>query len=213
VVADVEYESWADELRLCGGDGRLNKPSDPRAPAALDIDFVFPLPFNKLGAGPLVYVSTVPGPSEVFFMRRKAFGCDVLGVVGLVSSSLTPPESGLGGRLECRTPRGGCGNEFMLIAFLIVFPAALTPGPGGRNFCKLLVAAGVVGSVLKMLEGALNPLFGSGVVYPDVSIEVGIPPVLFLVFGIGIAGNAVVGGGAYEGLGVLGNEVVIVYMA
>ena len=49
VVADVEYESCADELRLCGGDGKLRSPSDPRAPGPLDIDLLSPLPFNRLG--------------------------------------------------------------------------------------------------------------------------------------------------------------------
>jgi hypothetical protein len=51
-VVAVEYESCAEELRLCGGDGRLNRPSDPLAPGPLDIDFDVPLPFNKLGEGP-----------------------------------------------------------------------------------------------------------------------------------------------------------------
>lgn len=52
VVADVEYESCAEELRLCGGEGRLNSPSDPRAPGPLDIDLLSPLPFSKLGVAP-----------------------------------------------------------------------------------------------------------------------------------------------------------------
>lgn len=49
VVAEVEYESCADELRLCGGEGRLNRPSDPRAPGPLDIDLLSPLPLSRLG--------------------------------------------------------------------------------------------------------------------------------------------------------------------
>jgi hypothetical protein len=53
VVADVEYESCADELRLWGGDGKLSRPSDPRAPGPLDIDLLSPLPFNKLGVAML----------------------------------------------------------------------------------------------------------------------------------------------------------------
>jgi hypothetical protein len=52
VVADVEYEPCAEELRLCGGDGRLSSPSEPRAPGPLDIDLLSPLPFSKLGAAP-----------------------------------------------------------------------------------------------------------------------------------------------------------------
>jgi hypothetical protein len=53
VVADVEYESCADELRLCGGDGRLSRPSEPRAPGPLDIDLLSPLPFSRLGVARL----------------------------------------------------------------------------------------------------------------------------------------------------------------
>lgn len=47
-VVAVEYESCAEELRLCGGEGRLRRPSDPLAPGPLDIDLVVPLPFTKL---------------------------------------------------------------------------------------------------------------------------------------------------------------------
>jgi hypothetical protein len=52
VVAEVEYDPWAEELRLWGGDGRLSSPSDPRAPGPLDIDLLSPLPFSRLGAAP-----------------------------------------------------------------------------------------------------------------------------------------------------------------
>jgi hypothetical protein len=49
VVAEVEYESWADELRLCGGEAMLIKPSDILTPAPLEMDLPSPLPFKKLG--------------------------------------------------------------------------------------------------------------------------------------------------------------------
>jgi hypothetical protein len=46
----VLYESSTDELRLCGGEGRLRKPSDPLAPSALEMKLFSPEPFSKLGA-------------------------------------------------------------------------------------------------------------------------------------------------------------------
>lgn len=52
VVAVVEYDPWAEELLLCGGDGMLNCPSEPRAPGALGIDFPSPLLFKRLGVLP-----------------------------------------------------------------------------------------------------------------------------------------------------------------
>lgn len=39
-----------EELLLCGGEGRLRKPSDPLAPSALDIKLFSPEPLSKLGA-------------------------------------------------------------------------------------------------------------------------------------------------------------------
>lgn len=46
MVADVEYESCAEELRLCGGDEMLMSPSDMRA---LLMYLPSPLAFSKLG--------------------------------------------------------------------------------------------------------------------------------------------------------------------
>ena len=53
VVADVEYESCADELLLWGGDGRLSRPSEPRAPGPLEMDLQSPLPLRRLGVAEL----------------------------------------------------------------------------------------------------------------------------------------------------------------
>jgi len=47
VVAEVEYESCAEELRLCGSEATLMSPSDILTPAPTD--FPSPLPFSKLG--------------------------------------------------------------------------------------------------------------------------------------------------------------------
>jgi len=113
----------------------------------------------------------------------------------------SPPDNGLGGRLVVRTPpRGGCGNAFMLIVFLIDLPAPFTPGPV-RNLGRTVelpfgVPPGVPSGVEGRLdtEGARRPLFGK----PEASdlrlAIVGTFPVLLRVFVVGRAGKAVFGG-------------------
>lgn len=89
-----------------------------------------------------------------------------------------------------------------LIVFRNVFPAAFMPGVS-CNFGSDVVDKDVVGVVYE-LEGARSPLLGRGVCNPTfASDNVGIAPVLFRVFVVGIAGNAVVGG-PYDGRGGLG---------
>ncbi len=81
----------------------------------------------------------------------------------------------------------------MLMVLRIVLPAALAPG-AALGFCKLF-GADVFGSNSMLLDGARSPLRGgNGVENPAVSTTVGMPPVLFLVLFVGIAGNAEVGG-------------------
>jgi hypothetical protein len=48
VVAEVEYEPWAEEERLWGGEGRLSMPSEPRAPASIGTATEVPLPLRRL---------------------------------------------------------------------------------------------------------------------------------------------------------------------
>jgi hypothetical protein len=105
VVAEVEYEPWADELRLCGGDETLIKPSDVLTPAVTD--FPSPLPFSRLGVPP-----RWPKVDDV-----DAFDFRVELLFGSVPR-------GLGGTLLDRL--GGWGKELMLTALRIVLPAALT---------------------------------------------------------------------------------------
>jgi hypothetical protein len=92
-------------------------------------------------------------------------------------------------------PLGGCGNAFMLIVFLILFPAPLTPGVV-RNFGRaMLLPPGVEGRL--DVEGARRPLLGKPPPLAASALRlaiVGTLPVLFLVFVVGNAGNAVVGG-------------------
>ena len=108
---------------------------------------------------------------------------------------IAPPDNGLGGRLAVRMPRGGCGNALMLIVLRIVFPAPFTPGVP-LNLGKVALPPGVVGAERFECEGARKPLFGNrgGEVLILASERVGMFPVLFRVFVVGNAGNAVVGG-------------------
>lgn len=153
----------------------LIRPSDIRT-LALDIDLPSALLFNRLGA-PLLceYVdATEPFDLRVEFREESA-------------------PSGLGGRLLMRlSPRGGWGNELMLTVLRNVRTEELLMAEAVRGCGRAEVGAGVVGG-RKPAEGALRPLFEFGV---DGALEavVGMPPVLFLVFGTGRAGSAMVGG-------------------
>ena len=134
----------------------------------------------------------VPGAPELFSV-------DPLLLPGV--ADVNPPDKGLGGRLEVLTPpRGGCGKAFMLMVFLMVFPAAFTPGVV-RNFGSVVCELDAEGR--PDVEGARSPLFGKlGGVLSKLD-TVGIAPVLFRVFVEGKAGRAVVGG-PYDGLEGLG---------
>ncbi len=83
----------------------------------------------------------------------------------------------------------------MLIVFLIVLPALLTPGVN-FDFGSAGLPPGVVGFAMCDAEGARRPLLGTfGVRLPDFgSVADGMFPVLFRVFETGNAGKAVVGG-------------------
>ena len=201
MVAEVEYEPCAEELRLCGGEGKLSSPSEPRAPGPLDIKLLSPLPFSMLGAVPLVKDCTFG--VAVVFRRLRFFDAPAAPKLDSADSLLLPdgagvkaPDKGLGGRLDVRTlPRGGCGKAFMLIVFLTVFPEALTPGVV-RNFGRVEFVAGPVEVGRLVVEGTRSPLFGKlggGMPLLSKLDRVGIAPVLLRAF-IGNAGSAVVGG-------------------
>ena len=125
-----------------------------------------------------------------------------MGVVGVLSfREGAEVDNGLGGRLDIRpSPRGGCGNEFMLTVFLMVLPAALTPDTD-------LDPAGVgMAGGRRLADGARSPLLGVAGV--DLLKDADSPPVLFLVLGTGSAGSAIVGG-PIEGRAGLGSAVDI----
>jgi hypothetical protein len=98
----------------------------------------------------------------------------------------------------------------MLIVFRIVFPAPFTPGVG-LNLGRVVLPPGVVGAERFACEGARIPLLGNrgGEVFILDSVRRGMFPVLFRVFVVGNAGNAVVGG-PYEGLDGRGKAAAIV---
>lgn len=88
VVADVEYESCADELRLCGGDETLMRPSDMRV---LLTALPSPLPLSRLGV-------LLESDNWLFS----------LGSFDLRAERWRSLARGLGGRLlERWSPRGG----------------------------------------------------------------------------------------------------------
>ena len=124
--------------------------------------------------------------------------------------AMAPPDSGLGGRLVVRIPRGGCGNALMLMVFRNVFPAPFTPGVV-LSLGKTVLPPGVVRAARFECEGARIPLFGNrgGEVLVLESDMVGMFPVLFRVFVVGSAGRAEVGG-PYEGLDGRGSAAAIV---
>jgi hypothetical protein len=177
-VADVEYESCAEELRLCGSEPTLIRPSDMRT---LVIDLPSPLPLSRLGVLGLKALS-IESFDDLDFRELRGFSL----------------ASGLGGKLPPReiSVRGGCGNELMLTVLRIVLGAGVW-GAGLLAPPRLLgcgsaeVGAGEGGP--RPMEGARNELWGS----PEAALKelvVGMPPVLLRVFVTGNAGSAIFGG-------------------
>lgn len=80
----------------------------------------------------------------------------------------------------------------MLIVFLIVFPAPLTPGVARNLGRVVLLPPGDEGRLED--EGARRPLLGTPEASAFKLAIVGTFPVLFRVFVVGNAGSAVVGG-------------------
>lgn len=123
------YDPFADELRLGGGDGRLNSPS---APLALDMALLSPVPLSKLGeltrldAAPADCRARTPYPELLAFgfliplseLRCLAGSRRLPCVMApLMSESEVEVDSGLGGRLDTRglLDLGGSGKAPMLV--------------------------------------------------------------------------------------------------
>lgn len=169
-VAEVEYESCADELRLWGGDAMLIKPSEFLDRAA---DLPSPLPLRRL---PVLPENWYVGVVGVFDFRDKP-----------------PAESGLGGKLVSRpSPRGGCGNEFMLTDFRNVLDEALMEETA-RGWGSPPAGDAVELRKLEALDGVRRtPDFGvDGIA---MLVERDSPPTDFRVLPIGSAGRAELGG-------------------
>lgn len=132
-MPSVLQDPSTEDDRLAGGEGRLRKPSDPRAPSALEMKLFSPDPFSRLGvpgsaaAAPAETRGRKPYPelrgvlgrfalSELLYLaesRRVVVGfCCAAPLRSEVDSDV---ESGLGGRLETRdVPFGGSGKAPML---------------------------------------------------------------------------------------------------
>ena len=131
MVADVEYESWAEELRLWGGEATLMRPSEFRTLLLLRMDLLSPPPFNMLGAPPADWL--ILGIAVTFRDFR---------------AGVAPPASGLGGRLDMReSPFGGWGKEFMLTTLRMDLPLGVL-GVGSAE------VGGAVGGGRWVLDGA-----------------------------------------------------------
>jgi len=132
-VPSVWLDPSTDDDRLTGGEGRLRKPSEPRAPSALEMKLFSPDPFSRLGVPGIAAAAPVdtrgrrPYP-ELRGVFGRLFPPSVLlcladsrrELVGLCCAPLrsdvdSEVESGLGGRLETRgAPFGGSGKAPIL---------------------------------------------------------------------------------------------------
>ena len=170
----MEYDSWADELLLCGSDETLIRPSDILTPAPTD--FPSPLPFSRLGV--VLPILNVEEAAEAFGRR--------------VEFDDRSAASGLPGTLLLRL--GGWGNELMLTAFFKDFPGGSTPG-GKRGRGAADARAGDVGAVECTLDGVRSPFLGVlAADFEGVAPAARRLPVLFRVLGTGRAGRATFGG-------------------
>jgi hypothetical protein len=115
----VEYEPFAEELRLCGCDAPL--PSDMRCPSSSGIDLPAPPPFNKLGVWELRKSLIL---LAVLTLGVRLLREDPLEIM-LVASDFRFPEftdamdmAVFGREFEAL---GGCGKAPMLTVFLTPF--------------------------------------------------------------------------------------------
>ena len=186
-------------MRLCGGEGKLSRPSDPRWPAPPEIRTLSPLPFKKLG--PETYAECNAVELGVFFSlfaRVPLDGVDVLFESlepGLVGSRLVvlivPPREG---RPIRDAGFGGCGKAPILIDRLMVLSEA-------KTLEAAVLSVGTVGvetACCPNFESGRDPFDGvlslDGVVPEGRREDIDGDGRLFLVFTIGIGGRAEVGG-------------------
>jgi hypothetical protein len=127
VVALVVYDPCGDEVRLCGGDGRLRWLVSTATESAL--------PLRKLGGdkGDLGRRPRAPPILEVLGFFRLLFrdGTEALETDDSLRSTSSPPgvelaESGLLGA-DLPVCLGGCGNAPMLTVFRSDFPGGNAP--------------------------------------------------------------------------------------
>lgn len=187
VVADVEYESCAEELRLCVSEPTLTRPSDMRT---LVMDFPSPLPFKKLGV-PALKLLCIESLEDLDFRAVRGFSLP----------------NGLGGTVPARlSPLGGCGKELILTVFRTVFGVVGLPFRVFGRAGKADNGDGLGGGGRCDAEGARRPLgvLGADLVDPGV----GMVPVLFRDLLTGSDGRAILGG-PFDGLDGRGRVVVM----
>jgi hypothetical protein len=193
VVAEVEYESWAEELRLCGGEETLMRPSDI---LAFVMDLPSPPPLSKLGVS-----------GDVSFG-----GVSMVGVLGLRMEARDSEARGLLGVTMLRrlSPRGGWGNALMLITLRSVRDDEVlrlevglgwAPGVGVRADSRRE-------SRTEADEGARRPLMLLGAAMEEGVEGVWRFPVLFRVFVTGRLGRGRFGG-PFDGLVEAGRGMVV----
>ena len=131
-VPSTAYDPFAEELRLCGGEGRLNKPSALLAP---DIKISSPVPLRKLGELEIPTADVrdrTPYPelrafdflrplSELrCFAERRRLSCTCR---PWISEREVEVDSGLGGKLETLALFfDGSGKAPILVVLRTVFP-------------------------------------------------------------------------------------------
>ena len=125
VVADVEHESWADELRLIGGDWPLEGAVALSTLDSADMDFPAPLPFNKVGGVDAFVYEWLGGSSAILSLLSREPPTDRVvalvlleraGTFSAMDTGTGEPSLGVPAGL-IRTP-GGWGKEAILIDFL-----------------------------------------------------------------------------------------------
>lgn len=179
MVAEVEYESWAEELRLCGSEDTLIRPSENRV-LPFPTDLPSPVPLIKLGV-----------PLECEFIEPAVLAFRLRGLFGILLS-----------------PRGGCGNELMLTDFRSVFPGIpLTAAETERGCNNAEPGVPAVGGGSSVEEGVRSPVLGVEV-RDRAGVDGGCRPDALRVLATGSAGRAIVGG-PFEGLEGFWSAVVI----
>lgn len=141
VVALVVYEPWGDELRLCGGEGRLRCPASMATESAL--------PLSRLG-GERGDLGSRPRAPPIFEVRgilrllsregTDLFDPDEILEPGASAAGVELVASGLPG-VERPPCLGGCGKEPMLTVLRRALPDAVPEPPSSEGKAEAVEAS------------------------------------------------------------------------